>query len=83
MVFFRIIDERAESERERKKEGERERRSTSHSLQLLLDLSKQHLRLGARRCLESHPLVNALRIVDFPTLVMFKRNERMPVYISE
>lgn len=51
--------------------------------QLLLDLSRYSDHLLARRCLRSHPLVDALHITDFPTLAIFKRGERVPVLIAE
>uniref|UniRef100_A0A1I8A1G4 Sulfhydryl oxidase n=1 Tax=Steinernema glaseri TaxID=37863 RepID=A0A1I8A1G4_9BILA len=51
--------------------------------QLLLDLTKYDDKLLARRCLKSHPLVDALHINDFPTLAVFKRGERVPVLIAE
>ncbi|TKR80704.1 hypothetical protein L596_014733 [Steinernema carpocapsae] len=51
--------------------------------QLLLDLTKYDGKLLARRCLRSHPLVDALHINDFPTLAVFKRGERVPVLIAE
>uniref|UniRef100_A0AC35G3C9 Sulfhydryl oxidase n=1 Tax=Panagrolaimus sp. PS1159 TaxID=55785 RepID=A0AC35G3C9_9BILA len=51
--------------------------------QLLLDLTKYSDRLLARRCLKTHPLVDALHITDFPTLAVFRRGERTPVLIAE
>ncbi|CCD61191.1 Sulfhydryl oxidase [Caenorhabditis elegans] len=51
--------------------------------QLLLDLSGNRDRLVARRCLKSHPLAEALKITDFPSLAIFKRGERKPVLIAE
>jgi hypothetical protein len=53
------------------------------NLQLLLDLTQYQGRLLARRCLKSHPLVDALHITDFPTLAVFKRGERVPVLLAE
>ncbi|CAD6187199.1 unnamed protein product [Caenorhabditis auriculariae] len=51
--------------------------------QLLLDLHAHRDRLLARRCLKSHPLVEALKITDFPSLAIFKRGERKPVMVAE
>jgi len=51
--------------------------------QLLLDLAKYSDRLLARRCLKTHPLVDALHVTDFPTLAIFRRGERVPVMVAE
>lgn len=86
-VFFRFVTGRPRDNewRARWNAGGWRRKELSRIalLQLLLDLNKQRDRLGARRSLESHPLVAALHIYDFPTVVIFKRNVRLPVYTSE
>ncbi|CAB3399739.1 unnamed protein product [Caenorhabditis bovis] len=51
--------------------------------QLILDLTENRERLVARRCLKSHPLAEALKITDFPSLAIFKRGERKPVLVAE
>ncbi|KHN70952.1 Sulfhydryl oxidase 2 [Toxocara canis] len=51
--------------------------------QLLLDLTKYSDRVTGRRCLKSHPLVDALHITDFPTMAVYKRGERGPAFTVE
>ncbi|KAI6209935.1 Sulfhydryl oxidase [Aphelenchoides besseyi] len=51
--------------------------------QLLLDLSPYKDRMAARRCLKGHALVDALQIVDYPTVAVFRRGEQEPILQSE
>ncbi|VDN23299.1 unnamed protein product [Gongylonema pulchrum] len=55
----------------------------TESILLILDMSKYSDRLVARRCLKSHPLADALHIRDFPTLAIFKREQRTPLLVAE
>ncbi|KAK5972587.1 Sulfhydryl oxidase [Trichostrongylus colubriformis] len=51
--------------------------------QLLLDLHKKRDRLLVRRCLKNHPLADALRLTDFPSLAIFKRADKKPILVVE
>ncbi|KAF8386788.1 hypothetical protein PRIPAC_75930 [Pristionchus pacificus] len=51
--------------------------------QLLMDLLPYTDRLYARRALKNHPLVEALHLTDFPSLVIFKKGQRVPVVQAE
>ncbi|VDK54403.1 unnamed protein product [Anisakis simplex] len=51
--------------------------------QLLLDMSRYDDELTGRRCLKSHPLVEALHIKDFPAMAIYKRGERRPILNAE
>ncbi|KAK6033329.1 thioredoxin [Ostertagia ostertagi] len=50
---------------------------------LLLDLHKKRDRLLVRRCLKNHPLADALRLTDFPSLAIFKRADKKPILVVE
>uniref|UniRef100_A0A915PU61 Sulfhydryl oxidase n=1 Tax=Setaria digitata TaxID=48799 RepID=A0A915PU61_9BILA len=52
-------------------------------IELLLDMVKYSDRLMARRCLKSHPLADALNIKNFPTMAIFKREQRTPLLVAE
>lgn len=52
-------------------------------LQLLLDMSIYADEVTTRRCLKSHPLVDALHLTDFPTMAIYRRGERGPVLTAE
>uniref|UniRef100_A0A915A6K8 Sulfhydryl oxidase n=2 Tax=Parascaris univalens TaxID=6257 RepID=A0A915A6K8_PARUN len=51
--------------------------------QLLLDMSIYADEVATRRCLKSHPLVDALHLTDFPTMAIYRRGERGPVLTAE
>ncbi|VDL70238.1 unnamed protein product [Nippostrongylus brasiliensis] len=51
--------------------------------QLLLDLHKKKDRLLVRRCLKNHPLADALRLTDFPSIAIFKRADKKPTLVLE
>ncbi|VDP03929.1 unnamed protein product [Heligmosomoides polygyrus] len=51
--------------------------------QLLLDLHKKRDRLLLRRCLKNHPLADALRLTDFPSIAIFKRADKKPILVVE
>ncbi|CAI5455471.1 unnamed protein product [Caenorhabditis angaria] len=51
--------------------------------QLLLDLSSNRQTLVARRALKSHPLVDKLKLTDFPTFAIFKKESKEPVFVAE
>ncbi|VDM97243.1 unnamed protein product [Thelazia callipaeda] len=60
-----------------------ENRESLIGAELLLDMSKYDDRLSAWRCLKNHSLVDALYIRNFPTLAVFKREQRTPLLVAE
>uniref|UniRef100_A0A1I7VXS8 Sulfhydryl oxidase n=1 Tax=Loa loa TaxID=7209 RepID=A0A1I7VXS8_LOALO len=51
--------------------------------ELLLDMTKYNDRLVARRSLRNHSLADALYIKNFPTMVIYKREQTKPLLIAE
>ncbi|VDL86277.1 unnamed protein product [Nippostrongylus brasiliensis] len=51
-------------------------------VQFILDLSSRSRMLGARRALSSSPLVRMLRIVEFPTVALFRRDHQQALYMQ-
>ncbi|KJH48578.1 Erv1 / Alr family protein [Dictyocaulus viviparus] len=51
-------------------------------VQFILDLLSRSRVLGARRALSNSPLVQMLRIVQFPTVALFKRDHQHALYMQ-
>ncbi|RCN47689.1 thioredoxin [Ancylostoma caninum] len=51
-------------------------------VQFILDLSSRRRMVGARRALSSSPLVQMLRIVEFPTVALFRRDHQQALYMQ-
>lgn len=51
-------------------------------VQFILDLSSRSRVLGARRALSNSPLVTMLRIVQFPTVALFRRDHQQALYMQ-
>ncbi|ETN76965.1 hypothetical protein NECAME_00490 [Necator americanus] len=48
----------------------------------ILDLSSRRRMVGARRALSNSPLVQMLRIVEFPTVALFRRDHQQALYMQ-
>ncbi|VDK54338.1 unnamed protein product, partial [Cylicostephanus goldi] len=51
------------------------------SFQFILDLSSRRRMVGARRALANSPLVQMLRITQFPTVALFRRDHQQALYL--
>ncbi|KAK6047164.1 hypothetical protein COOONC_15331 [Cooperia oncophora] len=52
-------------------------------VQFILDLSSRSRMLGARRALSNSLLVGMLRIVEFPTVALFRRDHQQALYMMK
>ena len=56
--------------------------SSRREIQFLLDMSSRSNMVGARRALSSSPLVSMLRIREFPTVALFRRDHQQALYMN-
>uniref|UniRef100_A0A0N4Z162 Sulfhydryl oxidase n=1 Tax=Parastrongyloides trichosuri TaxID=131310 RepID=A0A0N4Z162_PARTI len=50
---------------------------------ILLDLSYYSNKMAIKRSDKNHPLASAFGLVDYPTVVIIKRGEKKPIFISD